>query len=200
MRVIFLQGHCSLANQSVAPGHARGGAVHWPRAHMAGGWRKAPLSFHLALRRHLTRDSCAAARPVAQADPQLAPAPVHTLSCLLWCPAGLPLPTCQHGALHHWKPAPSPMWPSLAPQRAQGGAGCWYPAAAVARGRAGGAALGPEQCYLAPALVRYADQTSYTSTAVLPAPKPSWQRHREASRQTGVGMGPVELLRLLLGC
>lgn len=74
------------------------------------------------------------------------------------------------------------------------------PAAAVPRGGAGGAALRPGQHCLAPALVWYAAQTSYTSTAVLPAPTPSWPGHWKASRQSRVGMGPGELLQLLLGC
>lgn len=77
---------------------------------------------------------------------------------------------------------PHPHGPSLAGQGAPGGTRCWYPVAAV-----------PEEAEEEFTPVRAAgvcvNQTSYTSTAVLPAPMLGWQEHREASGQMRGGDG-----------
>lgn len=77
---------------------------------------------------------------------------------------------------------PHPHGPSLAGQGAPGGTRCRYPVAAV-----------PEEAEEEFTPVRAAgvcvNQTSYTSTAVLPAPMLGWQEHREASGQMRGGDG-----------
>lgn len=135
----------------------------------------------------------------ARPNPQLGLAPAPAPSRLPGCHAGFPRPVCQRGALPQWNLLPLPRG-AAQPRRSAEEHGALLPAAAVARGGARGAALRLGQRCLALALVWYAAQTSYTSTAVLPAPTPSWPGHWEASRQSGVGMGPGQLLQLLLGC
>lgn len=92
------------------------------------------------------------------------------------CPRGRTGPVVSGSLLPH------PHGPSLPGQGAQVGTRCQYPVAAVPRG-------GPEEESALVRAARYADQTSYTSTAVLPAPMPGWWGHGEASRQMTGGDG-----------
>lgn len=196
---------CSLANQPVAPGGAWGGAVHWPCAHTSGDWRKACLSFHLALQRHLMHDHCAAAAwPVAR----LPRSSVCPALCILFpacsgaalafhCPCASTRPFSSGDLLPHLRgpdllceghkevqvagvPRKCRLLVSRcchALRRSSPGAGT------VLSGTCSGLVCRPNQLH----------------QHCCP-PNPHAEATRGASRQTGLGMGPVELLWLLLGC
>lgn len=165
---------------------APGGAVPWPCARVA----RTDV-------RHLRPSLGLAEAPEAppcsslpRADSQLGLAPVCVPSCSLRRHTAFPRPPASTGpflsgscSLAHWA-QPSPA-------HSRGGAeepGCrslLLPCPAeVPRS---GAALSPGQSCLAPPLVWYAAQTSYTSTAVLQPPRPAGQDTRRPPGRHGRG-------------
>lgn len=167
-------------------GPARSTAVPWPRAHVAGaaGQHRRPSP---GLRRRLRLCHAPCSPGLTAAAPGTG---TRSLPRPVWERARGPSSV---------GPAPWPKRAGPAPQRSRGARGAAPRCRrAPRRCRRSGPRAGQRALAAAPGCS--AAQTSYTSAAALPAPTSSWPGHWEASRQTGVGMGPVELLQLLLGC